>query len=87
MTGEQLTLLDHATSKLEKIRHCSIKSMRVLPLPRKTVGEQLNISSSTLNRAKRENNLSYKTSYKNQSTEIYYSHREKNRDYWLVYLN
>lgn len=81
MTSEQVTLLSHATEELRKL-----EDRQPLPLDTRNVAEKLRISSSTLNKAKNNNKLPYTCPYNGKIAEIHYSHHEKGKDYWIIWL-
>jgi len=84
MNTSQLTLLTHATEQLAKTQQHLLHSGTPLPLKTATVAEYLQISGSTLNRAKNDNDLPYKLSYNEKIAEISFSHHWKGKDYWFV---
>lgn len=89
MTSEQVTLLSHATEELQKAQKLLMaqsEQRQPLPLETASVAEKLGISSSTLNRAKRKDKLPYKRLWNDKIAEVYFSHSEKGKDYWIVWV-
>jgi hypothetical protein len=81
MEARQLTLLQYATELLE----AQANQLEPISYPTSVVARRLGISSSVLNRAKNTGKLPYICQWEDGEVFVYFSHREKGKDFWKVF--
>lgn len=79
MLADQITLFQYAT---EVLGPCA--DFEPIPFATPDVAKRLGISSSTLNRAKRNGQLPYCCWCDGVEVRVEFSHHERGKDYWTV---
>ncbi len=82
MLADQITLFQYATEVLG-----SCADLEPIPFPTPMVAKRLGLSSSTLNRAKKNGQLPYRCNCEGMEVIVDFSHYERGKDYWTVVKN